>query len=229
MSVHAKIIIDDKEINLLSFGFGFNQGADITGRPMVKPVFIGLQLEIETRKDLNLAELAFVSNRVKEIELHISPVVLGGKTRKLHFFDCHIINWENRFSSTGVRPLSETIHISAAGVKDSNSPEEYSAYWRKTFNQDDVVASTPPAEEEGTISESFFEDKQGKKLDRLRVNQEICLVIKMDGMEGKSINIDLSKHPVGFEYNGQVLENHKIEDLPITSGTKKVDLKTVKK
>ena len=67
MSVKAKIIIDEKEINVLSFSFSFNQGADYNGRPSQKPVFVGLQLAIETRKDLNLADWSFAPNQTKQI------------------------------------------------------------------------------------------------------------------------------------------------------------------
>ncbi len=61
MSVKAKLIIDEKEINVLWFTFGFNQGADATRRPSQKSVFAGLKLIIETRKDLNLADWSFAT------------------------------------------------------------------------------------------------------------------------------------------------------------------------
>ncbi len=138
MSVKAKILIDDYEINVLSFGFGFNQGTDTNNRPTKKSVFVGLQLEIETIRDLNLADWAFNSNQTKQLELHIYPVVMGGKTRKLYFYDCHLLQWDNHFSSTGNLPMSETLRISAAGMKDSNSTAEYSAYWRTTFPQQET-------------------------------------------------------------------------------------------
>ncbi|PZW36964.1 hypothetical protein LX95_02913 [Mesonia algae] len=63
MSVKAKLIIDEMEVNVLWFTFGFNQGADYNGRPSQKPVFVGLKLVIETRKDLNLADWSFTPNQ----------------------------------------------------------------------------------------------------------------------------------------------------------------------
>lgn len=134
--VKAKLIIDGKEINVLWFTFGFHQGADYTGRPSQKPIFVGLKLIIETRKDLNLADWSFAPNQTKQIELHIYPVVIGGKTRKLYFYDCHLVGWKNAFSSTGSNPMSETLEITAAGVEDSNSNGVYSAYWRETYKED---------------------------------------------------------------------------------------------
>lgn len=40
MSVKAKLIIDEMEVNVLWFTFEFNQGADYNGRPSQKPVFV---------------------------------------------------------------------------------------------------------------------------------------------------------------------------------------------
>ncbi len=134
--VKAKLIIDGKEINVLCFHFSFSQGADTTGRPSQKPVFVGLKLIIETQKDLNLADWSFSLNQTKQIELHIYPVVMGGKIRKLYFYYCHLVNWKNDFSSTGSNPMSETLEITCAGVEDSNSNGVYSAYWRETYPED---------------------------------------------------------------------------------------------
>ncbi len=133
MSVSAKIIIDEQEINVLSYDYGFNQKTDPSGRPFAKPVFSGLMVKIESRKELELAEWAFARNQTKQIELHIYPLIMGGKIRKLNFYDCHLLDWKNHFSSTGSCPMSETLHISTAGVKDSASIAEYSTYWRTTF------------------------------------------------------------------------------------------------
>ena len=41
MSVKAKLLIDDKEINVLSFSFGFNQEADYNGRPSQNQYLLG--------------------------------------------------------------------------------------------------------------------------------------------------------------------------------------------
>ncbi len=158
MSVKAKLIIDEKEINVLLFSFGFNQGTDTNGKPTIKPVFVGLKLIIETRKDLNLADWSFAPNQTKQLELHIYPVILGGKTRKLYFYDCHLLHWENHFASSGNRPMGETLHISAAGVKDSNSTAEYSAYWRTTYPQQTVEPTTiqESQEEEQEVGLKFI-------------------------------------------------------------------------
>lgn len=66
MSVSAKLIIDNKEVNVLRFDFGFNQKADINGRPSQNSVFLGLNLLIESRRDLNLADWSFAKDQKKK-------------------------------------------------------------------------------------------------------------------------------------------------------------------
>ncbi|MBU2951525.1 hypothetical protein KO493_12535 [Tamlana agarivorans] len=146
--VNAKLIIDRQEVNLLWFNFGFRQEADYNGRPSQKPVFTGLQLVIESRKDLDLTDWAIAPNQAKQIEVHIYPVILGGKTRKINFYDCHLVNWKNNFSSIGSEPMSETLEITAAGVKDPQTLTEYAANWRTTFPSEDVNLITREETEE---------------------------------------------------------------------------------
>ena len=162
--VKAKLVIDEKEINVLSFTFGFNQRTDFTGRPSEKPVFVGLKLIIETRKDLNLVEWSTAANQTKQIELHIYPVIMGGKTRKLYFYDGHLVNWKNNFYSTGNRPMSETLHITCAGVKDSNSTTEYTAYWRTSFPQQEVEPIVREQQEEPELLNYHIEDLDNNRI-----------------------------------------------------------------
>ena len=142
MSVKTTVIIDDKEINVLWFNFAYNRRADASGNPTTAPVFLGIQLAIETRKDINLADWSFSPTQTKEIEIHIAPIILGGRTRTIKFYDCHLVKWRNNFSSEGTAPMHEVLHITAAGVKDSNSSAEYSAYWRKTYDHDEIEEQT---------------------------------------------------------------------------------------
>ncbi len=59
MSIRAQLLIDDLEANVLSFDFTINRRSDFNGRPIDKPIFRGIELEIETRKDLNLVDWSF--------------------------------------------------------------------------------------------------------------------------------------------------------------------------
>ncbi len=229
MSVKAKLIIDEKEINLLWFSFGFSQRADTNGRTSQNPVFIGLDLMIETRKDVNFAEWSFALNEVKQIELHIYPVILGGKTRKLNFYDCHLLKWANNFSATGTQPLSETLKISCAGVTDSNSAGEYSAYWRETFPNTDVETTTIDDEEPKFI-EYHFEDMEGEIIaqSQLSTNTKIDLVITTENAIGKVMSINLNDSKLDFIYNDEVLENDILSGVNIDADETRVTLTAIK-
>ncbi len=227
MGVKAKLIIDEMEINLLEFSFGFDQGADRTGRPAQKPLFLGLQLKIETRKDLNLADWSFATNEIKQIEVHIYPVILGGKTRKINFIDCHLLNWTNNFSSTGNEPLAETLNISSAGFKDSNSSIEYSSYWRTTMPDQDVEETTLE-EVEPEIVEMYYTDIENNEIpeNSLTRGKEVFLVLNTKNASGKELAIDLDNNKLDFEYNGEALTED-ILHVNITADVMKLKLKTI--
>ena len=225
MSVKAKLIIDELEINILSFSFGFNQGSDTTGRVAQKPLFLGLQLKIETRKDLNLAEWAFALDETKQLELHIYPVILGGKTRKLFFYDCHLLGWENSFSSTGRQPLAESLNISAAGVVDSNSAAEYSSYWRTTFpNNGDEVTTLDEGIE---LIRFYITDLDDNEQDEYDTGDRIKLNIETKNAVGKKITLSLNDKTYDFKHNGIVLENDTLKDYVLNSDLEQIELEVI--
>ncbi len=225
MSVKAKIIIDEKEINVLSFSFGFNQGADTNGRPSQKPIFVGLQLVIETRKDLNLADWSFAPNQTKQIELHIYPVIMGGKTRKLYFYDCHLVHWDNHFSSTGNQPMTEALHITAAGVEGSNSAGVYSAYWRKTFPQQEVEATTLDNDPE--LIQYYITDLEGNEIDKYEVSDKIILNLETKNCIGENLTVKIPDKTYDFMHNGIHLQNDTLKDYIVNSDLEKIELDVI--
>ena len=226
MSVKAKIIIDDEEINALWFSFGYQRHADVNGRPTTKGVFLGLRVAIESRRTLNLAYWAFAPNLTKEIELHISSRFGEGRTRKLKLYDCHLLRWDNRFTANGSQPMHEILHISAGGVKDNNSAVEYSASWRKTFDMDDVEPTTLDQEEPEVI-DCYYTDLEGNEDVELEIGNEVYLVLKTENMIGEARDIDLNNPKKDFEYNGEILEDDTIKDFNITSDLQKIKLKII--
>ncbi|QXP58266.1 type VI secretion system tube protein TssD [Olleya sp. HaHaR_3_96] len=224
--IKAKILIDGKEINVLWFSFGFNQEAGHSGRPSQRPVFIGLKLIIETRKDLNLTGWSFSPNQTKQIELHIYPIIIGGRTRKLYFYDCHLVNWKNAFSSTGSNPISETLEITCAGVEDSTSAGVYSAYWRETFPQKEVEPITRQETKDLIFVSAHFENENNKKINE-KYNGKANLVIKTQNGIGKIIDINLSNTKHNFKYNGKNIDNDLLKDVSITSDTLKLELEII--
>jgi len=223
--VKAKLIIDGKEINGLWFTFGFNQGADRSGRPSQRPVFVGLKLIIETRKDLNLAEWSFAPNQTKQIELHIYPVIMGGKTRKLYFYDCHLVNWKNSFSSTGSNPMSETLDITCAGVEDSTSTGVYSAYWRETFKEDNVAPTTLDNEPE--FIGYYITDLEDNEIDNYKTGDRIRIYLETKNSIGEKITLSLNDKTQDFKHNGSILENDTLKDYHIINDLEQVELEVI--
>ncbi len=228
MSVKARLLIDELEVNVLNFSFGFDQGSDSVGRPNQKPIFWGLNLTIETRKDLNLADWAIASNDIKQLELHIYPVILGGKTRKINFIDCHLLNWENNFSSTGNEPLAETLRISSAGLKDSNSAAEYSAYWRTTMPDSDVEETVLEEEEDMTpeVIDFFTSNENGERITNYKIGETIYVEIETKNRIGDTLTIDLTDKTRDFMYEGVRLQNDTLE-FEITSNKERIELEVV--
>ena len=177
--VKAILIIDGKEVNVRWFTINFNQGANPNGRPSQKPIFVGFKLIIETRKDLNLTEWSFSSRQTKQIVLHLNSVIVGGKTRKIFFYDCHLVNWKTNFSSTGSDPMTETLEITCAGVEDSNSFGVYSASWRETFPDLEVEPTVIDQEEERIpkIIDFYTTNKQGGRIQKYNIETPSMLIL----------------------------------------------------
>ena len=226
MSVKTTVIIDDKEINVLWFDFSYQRHADASGKPTTPAVFLGITLAIETRKDLNLADWAFAANQTKEIEIHIAPIILGGSTRIIKLFDCHLLNWHNNFSSEGTAPMHEVLHISAAGVKDTNSSAEYSAYWRTTFEHNDTPISYNDLQEEPELTACYFTDIDGNELEEYETGDKVVLNIETENSVGENISINLNDKSHDFKYNGTVLENDTIK-VSIGSDLEKIELEVI--
>ncbi|WP_370687437.1 type VI secretion system tube protein TssD [Fulvivirga maritima] len=83
-----------------------------------------------------------------KLVLEYIPSIAGGKTRKITFYDCHVIFNHQGFKNQSEQPMQETIVITAGGVQDSASAAEYSTYWRKTFGQTEASSSEEKSKSE---------------------------------------------------------------------------------
>ncbi|WP_346881593.1 type VI secretion system tube protein TssD [uncultured Algibacter sp.] len=226
MSIQAKLLIDDIEVNVLRFHLEFNQQSDINGRPLTKPVFNGLSIIIETRKDLDFTDWATAPNQTKQLELHITPRVLGSKTRKLYFYDCHLLHWKNNFRALGKQPMSEKLSISCGGVKDSQFGAEYSAHWRVTYPSNNVVATTINRNEK-KITKYYLTNTDGDKIDDYKKDDIIIVNIETKNRIGDSVTINLNDAEYDFEYNGNSILNDTLKDIPIDNDLEQIELKVV--
>ncbi|MCF6351285.1 MAG: hypothetical protein L3J23_09720, partial [Flavobacteriaceae bacterium] len=202
MSIEAKLIIDGKEIKVLSYNFSFDQIADTNGRPSSKPVFNGLWVVIESQKGVNLEEWAIAINQDKLVELHIAPVVLGGKTKIYYFLNSHLVKWQVYFSATGIQPMTEALLIKSAGVKDSNSTEQYEAYWLTAQpNTTPVTTINYNEEKEPKITKiDWLNPETNKKIKEITYDENISLQIEIrDAIGGTAIIVIKKEDGNDFE------------------------------
>ncbi|TPN83856.1 type VI secretion system tube protein TssD [Aquimarina algicola] len=132
MSIQTKFYIHDKVYNVLEYEFSIDQNIDYSNRPCAKPLFAGLEMVIEASKDNVFFEEALKSYNLLQCKLVRTLVAMNGKSHTLYLIDAIVIKFTTIYKADGTTPVAEKIQITAAGLKDSNSPEEYSAGWRVT-------------------------------------------------------------------------------------------------
>ncbi len=226
MSILAKLLIDNVEVDVRRFQFEFHQEADINGRPNKKTTFNGLKLEIESRRDLNLADWSFAKDQKKKIELHIYPRTLDTKTRKLYFYDSHLLYWKTHFSATGEQPMTETLHISSGYVKDNNSDGKYLASWGKNYTHN-TTTTTRNEDKEKKITNYYLTNTNNEPIDDYKKNDIIVVNIETLNRIGDSITINLNDVQYDFEYNESLLVNDTLENITINSDLEQIQLKVV--
>ncbi|WP_299223082.1 type VI secretion system tube protein TssD [uncultured Aquimarina sp.] len=228
MAIQAKFYIDDVEINVLESSFSFKQNSDNTGRPTSKPIYVGLYLVVETRKDFNFMELTINPDRSKQLELHYLSANFSGKTRKIKFVDSHFVQHTTQYSSDGVTPMTETLFIRSGGVIDSNSGSEYSSHWRTTFPSSVPVTTVNEEQEEKKVIDYYITDLNNKRIDKILAGDKILLNIHSRNMIDELFTIKLSNQTIDFKYNGEVLIDDTLSNYKIGSNQEKIELEAIK-
>ena len=78
------------------------------------------------------------------------------------------------------------------------------------------------------ITEAYFTDLQGNKIDLGEDEQEIYLVIEGENLVGEQIDIDLTDKKLYFEYNGSILENDLLKNYTFKNDNKEqIKLKVI--
>lgn len=221
----AILIIDDIEVNIIVYSLAFSQGSDVTGRPSQKPVFKNLMVTVESRKDLTFYEWMLERNLAKNFEIHIMPTILGGRIRKIYFFDGHLVNHKNNFSSTGNLPLSETLTITAGGYEDSFSSGMYEASWRVSFNEEEGEATTIDNSPE--LIRYYITDLDGNETDEYDVGDKIILNIETKNAIGENLTISIPDKEHDFKLNGIRLQNDTLSDYTISNDLEQIELEVI--
>ncbi|MBL3658892.1 type VI secretion system tube protein TssD [Fulvivirga sediminis] len=231
MSITAKLHVEGTTYNVIRFDYGLKQRIDESGRPSAAPRFSGLEVVIEaTRDNLFFDKAVNATDNVKEIVLEYVPNQLGSKSRRIHFYDCHVVVNRTSFVSQGNSPMSESLLITAGGVKDSASSTEYSTFWRKTFAA--PVSQVAEEREKGDpiIEKAYFTTIDGEKIQQADayIGSEVYYVIESKSAVGEIIDLSFSDSERDFKYNGEVIPNDFLEGVKITSNKTKLKLEVIR-
>lgn len=134
MSFKAKMIIGDKEYNILNFEYEMRQAIDRNGVPRANVVGNLMILTLEaTSKNSEITEWA-TNNKMKKngrIEFYRRDGDAAGK--KINFADAFLIFHKDVFDANGAVPMKTILHISGmkVTVDDSYSIVSSGFDWQK--------------------------------------------------------------------------------------------------
>lgn len=134
MSFKAKLIIGDKEYNILNFEYEMKQSTDRNGVPRANVIGNLMILTMEaTSKNSEITEWATNNNMKKsgKIEFYRRDGDAAGK--KINFTDAYLIYHKDVFDANGAVPMKTILHISGMSVTvdDSYSIVSGGFDWKK--------------------------------------------------------------------------------------------------
>ncbi|WP_338813324.1 type VI secretion system tube protein TssD [Bernardetia sp. Wsw4-3y2] len=224
MSLIAKMYIEDKEINILDFKFRFTRSTDEHGKPMGKPRGTVFEIIFETTSDQSFMQWSIATDMTKHVKIVVSPVTAASKSRIIELYDVHCVHFKNNFNAQNGEPMTTLIHLTPAIMIDDGY-KVLDHYWKKT----DLSANAPITvlnneDEEGKIIDYYAIGEDGTRITEFKIGEHIMLVIESEGMEGKTIDIDLADKDHDFEYQGNRLPNDRLANYQITGEQNKIEL-----
>lgn len=228
MAIAMQLIVGDKTYKVLDCKFTLQQPTDYTGRPTGKPGGGIFHIIVEGDKDNEIFEWVIDPTLMKNCKLVISSRFGTGKSRTIELLDCFCLESKDHYNSEDNQPYTVAFSLSPATMIN-NGEIVFSKFWRKTDPaMQNVEQTVREVAEEGSISESYFEDKEGNKIDIPKKDQDVYYVLQTQDMVGKSVDIDFSDSTINFEYEGAILPDDQLTGFNVTSDTMRISLKTVK-
>ncbi|WP_299248200.1 type VI secretion system tube protein TssD [uncultured Aquimarina sp.] len=229
MAFQAKLFINDEERNVLDSTFLYQQLIDSNGRPKTSIQGGKISVLIEsTKNDELFYDWMFSTHTMYEGYVRFYKRDGYSKLFDFEFANCHCIHLEEKFNAEGNSPLKMELVLSP-GIQKVRGQ-----IFEKNWNPSNPFENATPVTEreediEPEMIESYYEDKQGNRIpeNKVKIGDEIYLVLKTKNAIGKLITIDLADNSRDFEYNGEVLEDDTLEGISINSDTQRITLKVV--
>jgi len=229
MSIQAKLYIEDRIINILWFSFSLSQKTDYNGHPSSKPTGGIFKIAFETTKD-ELFFLWMINNTMKNVKIVLSPSSIDGKSRTIELFDVYCLVHRENFDGVNNKPMSTYIEISPAIMIDSGV-KIFEKYWKITdFSMQNIAPTVINNEEEPNFITHHFENRLGQilKEEKIKIGDEISLIIESVDAEGRSVTIDLDNELLDYEYKGKRVENDMLKNITLTGNITRIKLKAIK-
>lgn len=145
-------------------------------------------------------------------------------TKSYKFNDAFPIHFKETFNANDKHPLQTILTISPA---IQNYGADLVKRWNISFvppSEDAPYQSNEETNTDMKITDVYYEDMDGNKIQDLKVGMDVYLVIISENISGKAVNANLSDKNCDFMHNGERLEDDLLKDLTISGDTHKEKL-----
>lgn len=128
MSFLAKLIIDDQEYNVLEMSFGVTQQSHQYGRPIGRPVFESISIQIESTSSTDFFGWMINPSEFKNGEIIFYKRDTMASSRSLKFENASCVGYHEHFNSRSKNPMVLTIELVVQTAEIDNSIYENPEY-----------------------------------------------------------------------------------------------------
>ncbi len=225
MSFKAVLFINDERRNILNASQMFSRFTDVNNKPTTKPVGGKLEFIIESTGN----DSFFYYNMFSPIQKCKGEIVFykrdGLSTLfKMEFANAQILNLSEHFDSNDNIPLHMNISIGwgIIRIRDVIFEEKWNP--NNPFIEIEETVLENNNEE---ITEIYYEDLNGNKIENLKIGTDIYVVIKSENIIGENVDIDLNNSERDFKYKDVILEEDMLKNIMINSSSQKEKLTVI--
>lgn len=117
MSLTVKLIVRNKEYNLIQFSYSLKQETDNFGRPSFNIQCGFIHFVVNSGENTHLVESISETDNPIEGKIIYYDVISDQKVKEIEFFNGHIIFYEECFHADAAAICTEKITISAQNIR----------------------------------------------------------------------------------------------------------------
>lgn len=120
MSFKAILKVSGNEYNVLSCSYKLHQETDATGRPSSVTRGGKIKMTVESTADTSLSDWMFNNFERRDGSIVFLKRDTEATSKELKFTEGYMVEYQERFDSTGDNPMDETFVISAKSIGVGN-------------------------------------------------------------------------------------------------------------